>query len=570
MRRYLSSILLSLFLFSVSSFAQVELTIKGVDGALRDNIDAYLSPINKSDYSTRLRFRSRLEEEITQALNAIGYYHPKIDFTIKNDGQELVVNIAPGPVTTIRSLDIQIIGEAQQDNDFRQLIAESSLKDGGILNHGYYDSLKSNIQSLGLNKGYFNGAFSQNRLAVSPETNQAFITLHYNSGVRYHYGDIHFTGSQIDLTRVQSLMPFKKGDEYLVSDLGEFNQQLSNTGWFSSILIQPNMDAIDEGNDLPIDVTLKAASKNQLETGIGYSTDVGVRGSLTWRKPWLNDRGHSFSSSFILSQPEQTITASYKIPLEDVLNEYYLIQYGLKNVDSLDTQSLESNLSVKRFWHLDNGWNRTVSVRYLVENYEQGVLNDVAHFVLPGVTFSSSRTKGKRLITKGDKRTITVEYGNKELFSETEVVRVIGGSSWIRTYDDSHRFLLRMNAGGNFVNDFGQISPSLRFFAGGDNSVRGYGYQSISPKDSSGNLAGAKFLASSSFEYQHRISGNWWGAMFYDVGDAFDDKPDWKRGTGVGVRWVSPIGPIRLDFAWGLDQDPSDEFRIHFTIGPEL
>lgn len=570
MRRYFSLFLVSLLLLSASASAQVTLTINGVDGALRNNIDAHLSSIDSKDYSTSLRFRSRIEESITQAMNALGYYHPEIDFEILNDAQELVVNISRGPVTTLRRVDIVISGDAQQDEEFKTLIENSPLHVGAILNHQDYDNLKSSIQSLGLNRGYFNATFSQSRLAVSPETNQAFVTLHYDSGARFHYGDITINGSQIDEKRVRSLMPFEQGEPYLVSDIGEFNQRLSNTEWFSSILIQPQLDSLEGRSDLPMDISLAPAARNQLETGLGYSTDVGVRGSLSWKKPWLGSTGHSLDTSLTLSQPEQTVTASYKIPLSDVLNQYYLIDYGLKNVDSLDTQSLESNLSLKRFWHLDNGWNRTISIRYLIENYEQGVIDDIAHFVLPGVTFSRTRSRGQRLINWGDKISVTAEYGNQDMFSDTEVLRLLGSASLINTFDDSHRVLLRANGGANIMDDYSEISPSLRFFAGGDNSIRGYGYESISPTDSSGELAGAKFLTTASVEYQYQVYGNWWIAAFYDLGDAFDDKPDWKRGQGIGLRWVSPIGPLRLDFAKGLDADPGDQFRIHFTIGPEL
>lgn len=570
MRRYFSLFLVSLLLLSASASAQVTLTINGVDGALRNNIDAHLSSIDSKDYSTSLRFRSRIEESITQAMNALGYYHPEIDFEILNDAQELVVNISRGPVTTLRRVDIVISGDAQQDEEFKTLIENSPLHVGAILNHQDYDNLKSSIQSLGLNRGYFNATFSQSRLAVSPETNQAFVTLHYDSGARFRYGDITINGSQIDEKRVRSLMPFEQGEPYLVSDIGEFNQRLSNTEWFSSILIQPQLDSLEGRSDLPMDISLAPAARNQLETGLGYSTDVGVRGSLSWKKPWLGSTGHSLDTSLTLSQPEQTVTASYKIPLSDVLNQYYLIDYGLKNVDSLDTQSLESNLSLKRFWHLDNGWNRTISIRYLIENYEQGVIDDIAHFVLPGVTFSRTRSRGQRLINWGDKISVTAEYGNQDMFSDTEVLRLLGSASLINTFDDSHRVLLRANGGANIMDDYSEISPSLRFFAGGDNSIRGYGYESISPTDSSGELAGAKFLTTASVEYQYQVYGNWWIAAFYDLGDAFDDKPDWKRGQGIGLRWVSPIGPLRLDFAKGLDADPGDQFRIHFTIGPEL
>ncbi|HAH03124.1 MAG TPA: hypothetical protein DCL36_09165, partial [Vibrio sp.] len=99
-------------------------------------------------------------------------------------------------------------------------------------------------------------------------------------------------------------------------------------------------------------------ARNQIETGIGVSTDLGVKGTLKWKKPWVNDRGHSFNSSLSISKPEQTITAAYKIPLDDVLNDYYQVKYGMKNLDNRDTKSLESNLALERYWRLDNGWQR--------------------------------------------------------------------------------------------------------------------------------------------------------------------------------------------------------------------
>lgn len=548
----------------------VDLSVEGLEGALQDNVDVYLSSIPAEEYSTNLRFQARVERNIIEALLALGYYHPKFDFSVAEDDSELIVKVTPGPVVIIQEVDVQITGEAKNDPDFAALIKKSGLKSGDALNHSVYDALKSGIRNLALQKGYFEGDFKLSRLEVAPDLNQAFIRLHYDSGIRYHFGDSTITGSQIDQERVASLSPYKSGDPYLVSQVGEYNQNLSNTDWFSSVFVEPDLSQLGEGRELPMKVSLSPQARNQLETGIGYSTDVGVRGSLKWKKPWVNSRGHSFDSSFSLSAPEQTITAGYRIPLEDVLNEYYRIQYGLKNVDNRDTKSLESNLSLERHWLLDNGWHRTVYVRYLLENYEQGIQDDNAQFLLPGISFTRSRIRGGSMPMWGDRQSLTIEYGDPSVLSETRVTRLIGGMTWIRGAGSNHRGIFRIDGGANFAEDFSKLSPSLRFFAGGDNNLRGYGYESISPTDESGALSGAKYMATSSLEYQYRVYGNWWGAVFYDVGDAFNDEIDLKRGTGVGVRWASPVGPIRLDFAWGLDAAPGDEFKIHFTLGPEL
>ncbi|HHG3265272.1 TPA: autotransporter assembly complex family protein [Vibrio parahaemolyticus] len=563
-------IIVGLLVVSQSAYADVSLKLKGIDGALEDNVKAYLSSIPEKDYSTSLRFQARLDQSITEALNALGYYHAKISYSISEGNDELIVNIHKGLPVKIKVMDVVISGEAKEDEEFANLIAKSPLKVGRILNQGEYDSLKSGIRNLALQRGYFNGDFKLNKLEVIPELNEANVRLHYDSGIRYHFGPVEITGSQIWENRVESMRPFEIGEPYLVSDVGEYNQNLSNTDWFSSVFVEPDLSKLEDGRELPIKVSLAPAAKNQIETGIGYSTDTGVRGTLKWKKPWVSARGHSFNTALSLSKPEQTITAGYKIPLDDVLREYYQLQFGLKHLDNRDTESLESNLAVERHWLTDVGWHKTVYVRHLYENFSQGLQDDGVQFVLPGATFSRTRVRGGSMPMWGDKQSVTVEYGDPALLSETRVLRLLGRSSWIRGIGENHRGLFRLEGGANITEEFEKLSPSLRFFAGGDNNIRGYGYESISPVDESGALTGAKYILSSTLEYQYRVYGNWWAATFYDIGDAFNDTPEWKSGAGVGIRWASPVGPVSFDFAWGLDEKPNNEFRIHFSLGPEL
>ncbi|TOP91799.1 autotransporter assembly complex protein TamA [Vibrio parahaemolyticus] len=563
-------IIVGLLVVSQSAYADVSLKLKGIDGALEDNVKAYLSSIPEKDYSTSLRFQARLDQSITEVLNALGYYHAKISYSISEGNDELIVNIHKGLPVKIKVMDVVISGEAKEDEEFANLIAKSPLKVGRILNQGEYDSLKSGIRNLALQRGYFNGDFKLNKLEVIPELNEANVRLHYDSGIRYHFGPVEITGSQIWENRVESMRPFEIGEPYLVSDVGEYNQNLSNTDWFSSVFVEPDLSKLEDGRELPIKVSLAPAAKNQIETGIGYSTDTGVRGTLKWKKPWVSARGHSFNTALSLSKPEQTITAGYKIPLDDVLREYYQLQFGLKHLDNRDTESLESNLAVERHWLTDGGWHKTVYVRHLYENFSQGLQDDGVQFVLPGATFSRTRVRGGSMPMWGDKQSVTVEYGDPALLSETRVLRLLGRSSWIRGIGENHRGLFRLEGGANITEEFEKLSPSLRFFAGGDNNIRGYGYESISPVDESGALTGAKYILSSTLEYQYRVYGNWWAATFYDIGDAFNDTPEWKSGAGVGIRWASPVGPVSFDFAWGLDEKPNNEFRIHFSLGPEL
>ncbi|GHA65089.1 outer membrane protein assembly factor [Photobacterium aphoticum] len=551
--------------------AKTTLNIKGLKGSLEDNVEAYVSAIPKQDYNTSLRFQEQLEKEIRDALKALGRYNPTINFHVKEDGKNyrLTADVNPGPKTVIASSNITLEGMAKDDPDFIELVRNSGLGLGKTLNHGKYEALKSALSSLALRKGYFDAEMVESRMEVAPSRNEAFIIITYDSGRRYNFGKTIFEGSQIEQDRLESLVPYEEGDPYLVSSLGEFNQRLSNVGWFSSIFVGGDSTKLEDGS-IPIDVVVTPQVKNQVEMGIGYSTDVGTRLKLNWRKPWLNSKGHSLSIKTELSQVQPKIEAAYKIPLDDVLNDYYQIIGGIRYVDNHDTISTEYNVGVERHWRLESGWKRIASVRWLYENYKQGSSESgILSMIIPGISYDRTRLRGGAMPTWGDKQLISVEYSDPALGSDTRLTRLRGRSAWIRSLGENHRGLARVDAGAVFADNLEDIPPSMRFFVGGDNSLRGYSYQSVAPRDSGGKLLGGKYMVTSTVEYQYRVYGDWWGAVFYDYGAAWNDTPDWLAGAGVGVRWASPVGPIRLDFAWGLDKE-KDKFQIHFILGPEI
>jgi translocation and assembly module TamA len=163
-----------------------------------------------------------------------------------------------------------------------------------------------------------------------------------------------------------------------------------------------------------------------------------------------------------------------------------------------------------------------------------------------------------------------VQYSSEAWGSDAEFLRVNGDTQWLRMLGDNHRFIGRLNVGAIETDDFKNVPTSLRFFAGGDNSVRGYSYESLSPKDARGRLIGGQQRFVASVEAQRRITGKWWLASFVDTGDAFTSwwPEELNTGAGLGVRWISPVGPIRFDVAHPFDND--DAYRIHFAIGPEF
>ncbi len=157
----------------------------------------------------------------------------------------------------------------------------------------------------------------------------------------------------------------------------------------------------------------------------------------------------------------------------------------------------------------------------------------------------------------GDRQDILIEGSNEAWGSDANFLRTRLNSQWVRSLGENNRFVGRATVGATSTDDFRQVPPSLRFFTGGDSSVRGYEYETIAPENSSGELLGGKHLLVGSLEYQRRVANNWWGATFVDTGNAFNDwwPDELKTSAGVGVRWISPVGPVRLDIAHPFDSE---------------
>ena len=511
----------------------------------------------------------------------------------------------------IEVLDISITGDANNDPPFQDALDDFPLKQGEPLRHAPWDSLRSQFAGLAIERGYFDWGFSDRRMEVRPYLESARLYMAFDSGPRYHFGDTFITGSHIEPERLRQMQTFRAGEPYLAESLARYNQRLAETGWFSSVSVRPRLETAQEltiappsggspwwneatasqpersrvssaalasalninsrdDTRLPIDISVEPADRHQFEVGIGYATDVGPRLRFGWQQPWINRFGHSLDHDLYLSAPEQRFTGVYNIPLEDPIRDNYRLQYGVRNIDDGDTKSLEGTVEVARRWEFENRWVQTLYFRTTYEDFTQGGQADEVWLFYPGIQWSRTRTRPQRFPLWGDRQQLSIEYSDRAWGSDAKFTRLTGDTEWIRTIGNDNRFLARLSIGAIETSDFDKLPPSLRFFAGGDRSVRGYSYESLSPRNEKGRLRGGQQMLTSTLEYQRRVTGDWWGATFIDTGDAFDNwgPTGLKTGAGVGVRWVSPVGPIRFDIAHPFDID--DAFRVHFSIGPEF
>lgn len=556
-----------------------DVKVEGLEGEVLDNVNVMLMPVKENSITeVRQTYRAQVDRAIRRAVEALGYYQTTIQYNWKEpkdkDPALLVAKVHLGEPARIEGTSFSVEGEGKDDEFFTEL-RKKLPKKGTQLNHGEYESFKASIERTAIRHGYFDGDFVTKELGVDAVKNQAFWTFDYDSKTRYRFGDIKFSGSQIREPILLNLLPFKEGEPYTSDDISELNRRLSATGWFNSVVVSPDIfkGRASADKTLPVYAHVTPKKENAVETGLGYSTDVGPRASVTWRKPWMNDSGHSLEASTELSALEQLADVSYKIPLEEsALEKYWLVQGGVKTEDLNDTKSNSVSAMVSRHWAPYEGWQRDVHLRWSIDDFDQGETSDRTMLIYPGVSFSKTTTVGGLMPTWGFSQRYTLDWSNTMWGSDVDFVVLEAQHALVKAFADRHRIVLRSRIGWIETNDFDKVPPDLRFFAGGDRSVRGYKYESISPEDENGDLTGAEKLITASVEYQYRVTGDWWGAVFFDIGQAvhdFDDQ-DLKKGVGVGVRWNSPLGPIKLDIATPVGDPSESGVQFYIGLGPEL
>ncbi|EMN7255450.1 outer membrane protein assembly factor [Vibrio vulnificus] len=543
-----------------------EFTIQGLSKPLERNLEYHLMPLaNTSANDIPV---SQLSKLVRSALNPYGYYHSKL--SVQREPNDLIVlDVELGEVVLVAKSNIVVSGEASNDEDFLGLVNQAQLKQGQLLLHSEYDTLKRNLTSLAQKKGYLDGRFIESSLEVIPSMNQANVNLHFSSGSRYQFGSLSVPTSGIEPARIEIMRTFERGDDFDTLKLNQYQANLSETNWFRSVIVKADFDGISNNLEVPIEVIAEPNARNIVQVGGGYSTDLGLRASLNWTKPWYNTRGHSFETQAYASKAEQSLLLGYKIPTQNVLTDYYGIQFESKHVDYRDTSSFSNDLSFEKHWQLDSDWQSTMHVRYLQERYQQASENNDSQMLLPGVTFSLLDRKNDQLEIK-HRHVYSLEYSDPNFFSDSRLLRIEGNSVLSWDISEKHKFHFRSNVGINVADALSDIPSSLRFFAGGDGNLRGYGYESISPRDENGDLTGARYMFTAGLEYQYQVYHQLWLGAFYDVGDAFNDSVDWKSGTGLSLIWNSKYVPVKVDFAYGLDAPQGDQFRVHFSLGTQF
>ncbi|WP_122207304.1 autotransporter assembly complex family protein [Pseudomonas viridiflava] len=571
--RIFSSSLLLMSLSSVAlAAARLDVRITPANPDLKANVEGYIGDLGERDAKALRNFSLGAEQQAEKAAQALGYYQAQIDSEIEDgENPRLIMKILPGEPIRLRNVVIRVNGPAASMKAFK-VPKSDALKSGAVLNHGNYEDAKRLIQNQGSRYGFFSGRFSQQRLAIDPRAGVADIDLVYDSGPRYSLGKVVFSGdAPFDEDLLKRMVPFKENTPYDSQLIAELNQAMQASGYFEGVRVDAAPTAA-VSDVIPVTVQLETRKPRTMGLGLGYSTDVGPRGRANWTRHWANPQGHSYGFESEISAPRQNIGLWYDVPLDPPLTDKLRFAGGYQYEEIAGTDSLSKLLTVGPEWHskLPSGWERVISLKWQREEYRLGDDSGLSTLLMPGISYSYLRSDDRIDPHHGYRLQFDAQVAKEGMLSDANLVRGNVLLKGLTTVAQNHRFLGRVQLGGNFTDGYTSIPPSLRFFAGGDQSVRGYDYQNLSPTNSDGDRIGGRYMVAGSVEYQYSIAEKWRLATFIDQGNSFNslDMPSLKTGVGFGVRWVSPVGPLRLDLAHALDDDGG--VRLHFSMGPEL
>lgn len=563
-------LLLALLLLGSAAHGELQVQVEPRNDAARNNIEAFIGPVTAPSREAMWRLARSSREQAISALQALGYYHPQVRPRVIGDDADpvLLLEVTLGEPVLLDDVVLEVRG-AGQGTEYFSFPPSRHMMPGAQLHHGHYEDTKSLLQNQALQYGYFSAEFLENRLLIDVEENLADVVLRYDTGERYRLGEVSFSETPFDLDLLQRMVPFRNGVPYEADLLAEFNRELLASGYFEAVQVTAPADLAVDG-EIPVQADLKARKPHSLGFGGGFSTDVGPRVKADWTQHWLNSRGHSRGAELELAAPRQKITSWYQIPLTPPQSSHlrFFSGWQREDIDDVESQSMVLGGLLQR--RLNNGWNRSIGLRLEQERYSLGDDSGRSTLLIPSLGFQRTVSDNSMDPSRGHSLMMDLQGAKAGVLSDIDFVRLNLAAKGLYTLWDNHRFLARAQLGGIASDGFASVPPSLRFFAGGDQSVRGYDYRTLAPTDETGERIGGRYLLATSAEYQYEFKPKWRAAVFVDHGNAVDTWDDpMKTSTGVGIRWVSPVGPIRLDLARSVS-DPDEGFRIHFSMGAEL
>ena len=477
--------------------------------------------------------------------------------------------ITPGPRTHFTHIGITRSGPGAELPELLAAQAALPIAAGDPLDHREYSTARRGLVQVLYNAGYLDARYVRAELNVDPTLASAEVLWQLDSGPRYYFGPLHIEQSALRDALVQRYHDIKPGEPFVADRLIDLQIALNNSNYFADVRIDVRRDEVVEGR-IPVRVTAASVPRRRYTAGFGFGTDTGPRLRAGIENRRVNRRGHRYRSSARVSDIERGFLAEYDIPIKNISRDRWRIYAQAEDAEVGDARVDEYALGVAR----EDGWRGLRRRWFLNAEHSSFRFGDAprqdATVVYPGVSLSWDRLDDPQFVRRGLSVSASLHGGLDALASSTDFLSASVSARGIVPLGQRGRLLTALSLSAVEAAQFDRLPPSQRWFLGGDRSVRGYAFQSISPQNVAGDDVGGPYAASASLELDYQVAGNWGLATFFDLGDVSNGTPnDFSKGVGLGFRYRSPVGMVRIDVAHPLD-DPDTNVRLHLSLGADL
>ena len=562
--------------------AAITVNIAGIDGELRQNVQVFLSlerykDRNDLDATMFDRLLERTDQEVSSALRPFGFYEPKVEVSVSNAGgndRRVTVRVQPGKPVLMTAVAIKVTGEGAQLPAFQRISNSNQLRTGQRLSHGGYDTIKRNLLRAASTLGFLDAQLLKAELRVDPRNYSATAELELDTGTRYRFGSTTIQQSAIEERLLRRYLRYREDQPYDGTELLRTQFALDDSQYFANVEVA-TLPPDRETHMIPVSITAETNRRNRYSYGAGFGTDTGARGTATWDKRLVNQRGHRMRVEGKAAQQNQSLKALYLIPIGDPAVEKLTFEVGARNeeVADLDLRTLQIQPSVT---HLRGRWQRVMSLSF---NRTTTITPGIAPLpgtriidtlAIPSISYSAVPLGylGEGLYTRGtyfELRGSSTAFGSPANYLQirAEVERV---------YDLAPRWhlLVRGQLGTSLIPDSQDLPGTERFFAGGDRSVRGFAYNDLSPIVN-GVKVGGKHFVSGTVEFARDLPRNLGVAAFADAGNAFNGfSSSVAVSVGVGFRWRLPVLTLGIDIAQAVSVPSNGATTAQTLPGPRL
>jgi len=521
------------------------------------------------DEAELARLRSLSADTARELLATEGYFSPQVDSTLTRVENDWVLRYAvtPGPRTRVRSVKIDFAGALAGADEARlrgRTERSFTLQAGMPFRQADWDAAKAALLGPLLTIRYPAARIAASEARIDPATQSADLTLTLDSGPAFSYGQSKISGNRrYPESIIRNLSPVKPGRPYRQQDLLDYQVALEMSGYYAQAVVRIEPDPALAAA-VPVQVEVVERPEKLFSVGVGVSTDTGARVQASWMHRNIREQGLRLKFDARLETARQTGAAELAWPRNA---KGYENSLGLQlKQEDIEGQETRSSVLVAKRTRTRGQIETTLSLQYQTEEQEIGDVVSASNQALVANYAWIQRTVGRAFYPRRG-YVLTLQGGGaaEPLLSDTSFIRLYGRHTQYFRAGNNGRLILRGELGSVLADTRVGIPTDFLFRAGGDNSVRGYAYQSLG-RTLEGGVASVRYLATGSVEYNYFFEGNWGMAVFVDAGDAADSpgKLSPAFGYGFGARYRSPVGPINLDLAYG---EATEEFRLHFSLG---